>query len=180
MTRVRIPVGAFGDNLKNRNVGLLLIVLGGVISLIIYMFNKVLVEIVSSSCSHGPTCPMWGSIVLQTRISTILALVIFALGIYFFLEEIITKKLANKKRKKSKKKTNKSTTKRINSKLTSEEKKIFDEISKNDGASFQSQIVEGTGFNKSKVTRILDRLEGRGIIERRRRGMTNLVLLKKK
>lgn len=35
-----------------------------------------------------------------------------------------------------------------------------------------------TGLTKVKVTRILDRLEGREIIERKRRGMTNVVILK--
>jgi uncharacterized membrane protein len=43
---------------------------------------------------------------------------------------------------------------------------------------FQAELIEKTDFNKVKVSRILDKLEGKGLIERRRRGMTNLVLLK--
>ena len=44
---------------------------------------------------------------------------------------------------------------------------------------FQSDIVEKTGFPKVKVTRLLDRMEHRGLVERRRRGMSNIVLIKK-
>ena len=43
---------------------------------------------------------------------------------------------------------------------------------------FQSELVEKTGHTKVKMTRILDKLEAKGLIERRRKGMTNLVFLK--
>ncbi len=46
------------------------------------------------------------------------------------------------------------------------------------GTIFQSQLVEKSGFSKSKVSLILDRLEARRILERKRRGMTNVVVLK--
>jgi len=43
------------------------------------------------------------------------------------------------------------------------------------GSIFQSDIVERSGFSKGKVSLVLDRLEARGIIQRKRSGMTNLV-----
>jgi uncharacterized membrane protein len=43
---------------------------------------------------------------------------------------------------------------------------------------FQSELVEKTGYSKSKVSLILDRLEAKRILERKRRGMTNAVVLK--
>ncbi|MCW4054382.1 MAG: hypothetical protein NWE84_05625 [Candidatus Bathyarchaeota archaeon] len=46
------------------------------------------------------------------------------------------------------------------------------------GTIFQSQLVEKSGFSKSKVSLILDKLEARRILERKRRGMTNVVVLK--
>ena len=46
------------------------------------------------------------------------------------------------------------------------------------GTIFQSQLVEKSGFSKSKVSLILDRLEAQRILERKRRGMTNAVVLK--
>jgi len=39
-------------------------------------------------------------------------------------------------------------------------------------------LIEKTGFGKAKMTRIIDRLEGRCFVERKRRGMTNIVVLK--
>ena len=46
------------------------------------------------------------------------------------------------------------------------------------GTIFQPDLADKTGFSKVKVTRILDRLEGKQLIERKRRGMTNVVVLK--
>ncbi len=60
-----------------------------------------------------------------------------------------------------------------------EGRKLYDLIGGAGGAIFQSELVDKSGFSKVKVSRILDRLEGRGLLERRRRGMTNIVLLKK-
>ena len=63
------------------------------------------------------------------------------------------------------------------SELTKEEKQIFSMVEEN-GTIFQADLIDKTGFGKAKVTRILDRLEGQGFIERKRRGMTNVVVLK--
>lgn len=64
-------------------------------------------------------------------------------------------------------------------KLTKEEKNVFLFV-KNDKEknTYQSKIVEEFNFPKSKVTRILDKLEQQGLIERKRRGMSNLIVLK--
>jgi len=45
------------------------------------------------------------------------------------------------------------------------------------GSMFQSDVVKLSGFSRGKVSLVLDRLEARGLIERKRSGMTNLVLL---
>lgn len=64
-------------------------------------------------------------------------------------------------------------------KLNSEEKKVFFFIKENkDKGVYQSNVVENFNFPKSKVSRILDKLEQVDIIERKRRGMTNLIFLK--
>jgi uncharacterized membrane protein len=62
--------------------------------------------------------------------------------------------------------------------LEPDEKKVYDMIAEAGGMVFQSDLVEKTGFPKARVTRILDRLEARRLLERRRRGMTNAVVLK--
>lgn len=62
--------------------------------------------------------------------------------------------------------------------LDDEEKQIYKFIKEHKGSAFQSDLVREFGFPKAKVTRILDRLEDGGILERKRRGMTNIIMLK--
>lgn len=64
------------------------------------------------------------------------------------------------------------------SSLNPDEKKVVAIIQEKGGSAFQSDVISGTGFTKVKVSRILDRLEQRGLMERKRRGMANLVVLK--
>ena len=43
---------------------------------------------------------------------------------------------------------------------------------------FQADLIDKSGLGKVKISRILDRLEGKGLIERKRRGMNNIVVFK--
>lgn len=63
--------------------------------------------------------------------------------------------------------------------LANEEKEVFSFVKDDDnGGVYQSKIVDELNFPKFKVTRILDRLEQKNLIERKRRGMTNIVVIK--
>ena len=62
--------------------------------------------------------------------------------------------------------------------LKTEEHTLYNMIMQANGSIFQAELVEKSGFSKVKVSRLLDRMEGLGVIERRRRGMTNIVILK--
>ena len=64
------------------------------------------------------------------------------------------------------------------SKLSDEEKKIYGIIKNKDGSAYQTDLIKETGFSKVKTTRILDKMESMNILERKRRGMTNIVVLK--
>lgn len=64
--------------------------------------------------------------------------------------------------------------------LRPETKSIFDIVVGSNGAILQGELVAKSGMDKVKVSRILDKLEMLGLIERRRHGMSNLVVLKKK
>ncbi len=64
------------------------------------------------------------------------------------------------------------------SSLDEDQKVVYHKLKDNKGSMFQSQLVTETQFGKVKMTRILDSLEQQGILERKRRGMTNLVVLK--
>lgn len=63
-------------------------------------------------------------------------------------------------------------------KLQGDEKKIYEIIASNEGVIFQSELTEKLGFPKARVSRNLDKLEGKGLIERRRRGLSNVILIK--
>jgi hypothetical protein len=63
--------------------------------------------------------------------------------------------------------------------LAGDEKTVYGLIVDSGGALFQSEIVEKTGLSKVKVTRTLDKLESRQLLERRRRGLTNIVVLRR-
>ncbi len=62
--------------------------------------------------------------------------------------------------------------------LKDDEQKIYKAIIESGGIINQSELVEKTGISKSNVSRVLDLLESKGLVERRRRGMGNIVLLK--
>ncbi|MEO0281738.1 MAG: MarR family transcriptional regulator [candidate division WOR-3 bacterium] len=164
--------------MKNRIVGFIILGIAILIGFIIYSFNKALTDIVNTSCSHGPECPMWGSIDFQTNISIGIMVFIIIIGLYmifFGQEEKIVMKIKRVKINENPQKVDLTS---IMKKLNNEEKRLVQKLVESDGAVFQSDLVEKTGFSKVKVTRILDRLEGMGIVERKRRGMTNIVIIK--
>ena len=59
-----------------------------------------------------------------------------------------------------------------------DEKRIVSLIIDEGGTIFQSQVVDKSGYSKSKVSLILDRLEAKKILERKRHGMSNVIILK--
>ena len=66
----------------------------------------------------------------------------------------------------------------IESLAVEDERMLVQIVADEGGTIFQSQLVERSGFSKSKVSLVLDRLEARGLLERRRHGMSNVVVLK--
>lgn len=162
--------------MKNKNVGMLVIGISIIMGFIILIFNLALGDIVNETCSHGPSCGMYKTIAVQTWISVLLAALVFILGLFLFFskpeEKIIIRKI---------KPYGELVPKRFNRKslenLNEEEKRIMNLLLENKGSMFQSDMANNTNFNKVKVTRILDSLEGKGLIERKRRGMTNIIIL---
>ncbi len=158
--------------MENKNVGLLLIGISILIIGIIFLFSSTLKEISSNSCSmEKESCPMYQTIDKQTYLALGIVGLLIIVGLVLIFskpeERIIFRKVEAKKQKKE-----------INtSDLRQEEKKVLELIQKNK-AIFQAELIEKTGYGKAKMTRILDRLEGKGFVERKRRGMTNVVVLK--
>jgi uncharacterized membrane protein len=155
---------------KNRNVGFLICGIAIVIGIIIFIFNNALTNIVGQTCSHGPSCGMYGTIKTQTWLSVALAGLIFVIGLFFVFakepERVIVKTIKEKKKK-------------LNLEgLDKDEKKVIDILLEENGAIFQSTLMEKMGIGKVKTTRMLDKLEAKQLIERKRRGMNNIVVVK--
>jgi DNA-binding transcriptional ArsR family regulator len=62
--------------------------------------------------------------------------------------------------------------------LKLDEQRVLRAVLDSEGIIAQSDISGITGVSKSNVSRALDLLESRGFVERRRRGMGNVILLK--
>lgn len=145
------------------------------IVLLVFLFNNTLMESVRNSCfiQHGDveSCEIYNSVNYQTYLALGIVgiLVIFSLFLIFSKpdEKIIVKKIKEKKPQKE-----------INlSSFRQEEKQAYNLVREN-GAIFQAELIEKTGFSKARMTRIIDKLEGSGLVERKRRGMTNVVVMK--
>jgi uncharacterized membrane protein len=159
--------------MKNKHVGYLILGITAIFFFVVMSFNYALQEIVNTSCTHGSACPMHATTFTQEIISYSLMglLTLVGLFIVFFMkdETIIreTKKgLSNEEKK----------TKLGN--LDDDERNIMNIVLREEGSIFQSAIVKETKLSKVKVTRILDRLEGKKLIERKRRGMSNIIIHK--
>lgn len=161
--------------MQNKNVGYLLIGVSVLVVIIILMFNSALKDIVSSSCTlaHGDatSCPMYQSINQQTYVAfgVIGLLIIVAIVLIFSKpdEKIIIKKIKEKQKKK--------TIETVG--LEKDEKKIIEFLLSEGNAVFQKDIMEKFEIGKVKMTRLLDKLESKQFITRKRRGMNNIVVL---
>src|SRR4030067_2030864 len=71
--------------MRNRSVGFLIVGISLLIGFIIFAFNRAMTEIVSTSCSHGSSCPMWGTIEFQTKVSAAIMLAVIGVGIYLII-----------------------------------------------------------------------------------------------
>ena len=160
--------------MENKYVGYLLMGISLLVIVIILLFNSTLKEIVKDSCgeAHSLSCPMNKTVDEQTYIALgVVGLLIIVSFILIFSKpqkEIVFKtRTIEKKIKKREMNT---------AGLKDEEIKVLDLI-KESKAVFQADLIEKTGYGKAKMTRIIDRLEGKGFVERKRRGLTNVVVM---
>ncbi|MFH0929352.1 MAG: MarR family transcriptional regulator [Candidatus Aenigmatarchaeota archaeon] len=168
--------------MRNRIVGVLVIAIAILLGFMIFSFNTALNDIVNASCSHGDSCPMWGTINFHTNVSIGIMGFVLILGLYlifFSKEERIITRIRKIKPQVESKKLTKQNYRKIMNELGKDEKLVLKKVIESDGSVLQSKLVETTNLNKVRVTRTLDRLEGKGLIERNRRGMRNVIILKR-
>ena len=61
--------------------------------------------------------------------------------------------------------------------LAKNERKIYETVLEADGVMAQSDIVDAVDLSKATVSRALDSLETKNLVERKRRGIGNMILL---
>jgi len=160
--------------MKNKNVGYLIIGMAVIIIIIILIFNLGLRDIVSQTCSHGTSCGMYGTVKTQTYFSLAIAGLVFIVGLFLVfskpeeIEKIVVKRIKSRER-----------VKKIDlNGLDKEEKEIVRLLQSENGGMFQASLMEKMEIGKVKTTRLLDKLEAKQLIERKRRGMNNIVVLR--
>lgn len=157
--------------MENKHVGFLVLGIAVLLVVIVFLYQNALQDIVLLSCgsAHTTACPMSQSINQQTYLSLgivgILAVIGFVLIFTKPKERIIIKKIKEKKKKLN-----------LNG-LDKDEKKVINLLLKENKAMFQSALMEKLEIGKVKATRLLDKLEAKQLIERKRRGMNNIVVL---
>ncbi len=164
--------------MENRYVGILIIGLASLIGIIVLLFNHALNQIVGATCVHGPQCSMYTTIKTQTWISTALLVFVLVIGLVIMFSKERERVIVKTRKVKDESVQRLRQEKEENLKTLNKEEKIVYSILVKERSMFQADLVEKSGFNKVKVTRILDRLEGRHLIERKRRGMNNIVILR--
>jgi len=155
--------------MRNKNVGYLIAGISIILAVLIFLFDNSMREAIADSCSHGPTCSMYTAVSTQTWIALIVVGLVFLIGLFFIFakeeKEIIIRKVKEKKKIVSLEG------------LDSREKQAV-KIVQEKGGIFQAELMEKLGIGKVGLTRLLDKLEAKQIIERKRRGMNNFVILK--
>ena len=150
--------------MEDKHVGYLILGFCLAILFLIISYDLSLAQIVNEGCSHGSGCPMYGTLQLQRTISLTLLGILTLSGLYFIFNKKIHKLSKERTRKKIP--------------LNEEERQIVGILKSNDNSIYQSDLIKSTNKSKVQITRILDRLEAKKVIDRKRRGMTNIIILK--
>lgn len=156
--------------MENKYVGLLIIGIAVVMTILVLLFSSVLKDTIGLTCTHGQSCEMYTNVNIQTWISLSIVGIVFILGLFIMFtkpkEKIIIKRIKEKKKKLN-----------LNG-LNKDEKKVIEFLQEENGAIFQKTLMEKLEIGKVGITRLLDKLEAKQFIERKRRGMNNIVVLK--
>lgn len=160
------------DEIKigTKQLGIIIIIVAVIFILLLVSFSNKLQDagVKACSCEDG-ACPMESALPFEIYLGGTVAFVLIGLGLFLVIKSRNLETVANDNDRKKK---------QILKTLQNDEQKIYETILASGGTMFQAELIEKLGLNKVKVSRILDKLEGQGLIERRRRGMTNIIILK--
>ncbi len=158
-------------NFDNKKIGIIISIISIALIFILASFSIKIAKSEAAACIHpgGGQCPITAHIPPVSYLGVVLLIVVFILGIWLMLKAEAGEKISKDAAEKAE---------AVAKALKGDEKKAYELIAASQGAIFQSELVEKMDYPKVKITRILDKLEGQGLIERRRRGLANMVLIK--
>ena len=160
-------------SLNTKQVGYILVALSVVLAGIVWQYTNAINArnaILHEGCTLPDNiCPFKQSVPMESVLGLVLALFVLALGLFLVYTYRDATAIVKEKHGKHE---------QIAKTLEGDEQKIYSTIVQEEGAIYQHDLVTKLGMSKVKVTRILDFLEARGLVERKRRGMSNLVVLK--
>ena len=161
-----------------RHLGIFLVALALIFSLLTYLFKLQEDKHLQQAALGKGTCFINGECIYEERSFTLyliagaVSAVALALGLYL---AVAGKRIGGHEGEGQ----GRPLPKEVDlSQLSDEELRIHHYLQEHKGSAFQSDLVRELGLTKVKVTRLLDKLEGFGLLERKRRGMTNVVVLR--
>ena len=150
-----------------RELGIAIFLISILVGFLFYYLYNQLVEAGATGCGCGAdTCPAATNPPIYVYVGFTFIFFIAIAGIYLALSPETPSPVGREE-----------WNKRLKT-LKEDEKILCQLLLDNDGVLFQSDLVQKSGMNKVKVSRTLDLLQSRGLIERRRQGMANVVILK--
>ena len=159
--------------MENKHVGYILIGVAILLIVIVLLFQNALKEVVASTCTaeeHSVSCPMNEGINQQTYLSLGIVGLLMIIGLVLIFtkpkERVVVKTVREKKKKLDL------------SGLDTKEREVIKILENENGTIFQAALMEKLGTGKVGITRLLDKLEAKQLIERKRRGMNNVVVLR--
>jgi len=163
----------------DRRIGIILVVISLLLGAMAVVDKTNTDNLINEFSNQTGSCYVEGTCLHEQTTTTfiILAIVAAALAIIGAVIIILSDRKTTDK-KEAEDDNNRTNVKHLT--LGAEQKKIYDALVESGGSMLQGELVEKTGMNKVTVSRILDKLEMHGLIERRRHGMSNIVIIKKK
>ncbi len=161
------------EGIEVKNIGYFLLLLGVLSFFLNLNLTSRMIKINDLACfsqeeRNPEICPYKHSIPLENIFFFLLSFSLVFVGVYL---SIVFGGITSKEAKKKKQYEDELEY------LREDERKVFKILLDKKGI-YQSELKELTGFSKVKITRILDKLESKDLIERRRRGLTNFIILK--
>jgi uncharacterized membrane protein len=156
----------------DKRIGIVIILIALVVGAIAVVEKINTEKLITEFRNQTGTCYIDGTCLHEQTNTTFIILgiaagVLFVIGAIIVILSVYEKPQKDRKIEKPKKL------------LTPEQKKLYNILLESDGSMLQGELVAKSGLNKVTVSRVLDKLEMQGVVERRRHGMSNIVVLKK-